>query len=209
MKRSKVTPETALALGKLVLRFGEVNRATFHEDGTTPETDTTHTVMLALIAVAMCPGHLDSGMVAQYALVHDLVESYAGDTNTAFITEAGLRKKEKREKVAMNRIRLEFGDTVPILVEMIEQYERQVMPEARFVRFLDKAMPKITHVLNGCATVGRGRTKKELRAAHSVQLTELLEQYPELIGTEASRLMAGLMSRAEDELKPGTTTAAS
>jgi hypothetical protein len=46
-----------------------------------PESDTDHTVMLALIACALAPivdARLDVGLVAQYALVHDLVEAYAG-----------------------------------------------------------------------------------------------------------------------------------
>jgi hypothetical protein len=34
---------------------------------------------------------------------------------------------------------------------MIYRYEKQVEPEARFVRGLDKCLPKIVHLLDGCA----------------------------------------------------------
>jgi putative hydrolase of HD superfamily len=74
-----------IELAQLCLRFGRVDRATTHEDGQRHETDTDHTVMLGVIACAFassCGLDLDIGKVAQFALVHDLVEAHAGDTNT-------------------------------------------------------------------------------------------------------------------------------
>jgi len=92
--QERISPEPAdvVRLGQLALAFGRVNRITRHEDGTTPESDTDHTVMLGLIACALAERwypHLDRGLVAQYALVHDLVEVYAGDTPTLAIDAAG------------------------------------------------------------------------------------------------------------------------
>lgn len=150
-----VTEEVAasvVALGGLTLAFSRVMRATAKEDGETLESDTDHTVMLGLIATAFAARFepaLDLGKVAQFALVHDLVEAYAGDTNTF-----GARydkkddDKERRERAALDRIHQEFDATLPWLAETIEAYESLTTPEARYVKTMDKVMPKVTHALN-------------------------------------------------------------
>jgi putative hydrolase of HD superfamily len=93
--------------GKMVLTFARVNRVTLHEDGKTPESDTDHTVMVALCACSLAERlypSLDIGKVAQFALIHDLVEVYAGDTNTFNITAKEREEKEKREHESFKRI---------------------------------------------------------------------------------------------------------
>jgi putative hydrolases of HD superfamily len=164
-------------LGRLSLLFGRVNRITFHEDGVTPESDTDHTVMLGLAACALAQevGGLDVGAVAQYALVHDLVEAYAGDMPTlrALSTDQKAEKKA-REHAAFERIMREFGLDLPWIDRTIAGYERQVQPEARFVRAVDKLMPKLTHLLNGCASLRQqGMTLAELQARYDLQEHEL------------------------------------
>ena len=80
----------AVRLAALVLQFGRVNRATFHPDGIRRETDTDHTVMLGVLAAALASRWhtlgLNVGRVAEFALVHDLAEAYAGDTQSFDIT---------------------------------------------------------------------------------------------------------------------------
>jgi len=159
MKVAKTTVDTIVALGKLALQFGRVNRFTYHEDGTTPESDTDHTIMLSLVACAYAAKyapHLDTGKVAQYALIHDLVEVYAGDYMTLRVLTPEI-KKEKREKeeAATKRIEEEFGNEFPWIPETIKRYESLADPEARFVKMIDKIMPKVTHLLND------GQTLKE------------------------------------------------
>lgn len=144
-----------VALGALALRFGLVDRITYHEDGETPESDTDHTVMLGLVACAYAaardPG-LDVGRVAVYALVHDLVEVYAGDTPTLVIDDDERDAKHRREAAALERIRDEFTE-LPWVAETIDAYESGADPEARYVRAADKVMPRITHILNRGATL--------------------------------------------------------
>ena len=92
-----------LGLGGLSLAFGRVERATRHEDGTTPESDTDHTVMLGLIGCSLAPlvcADLDLGLIAQYALVHDVVEVHAGDTNTLRQPDADTKAAKKALEVA-------------------------------------------------------------------------------------------------------------
>lgn len=149
-------PQTLIQLAQLSLSFGRINRTTYHPDGITPESDTDHTVMLGLIGCAFAQItelNLDLGLIAQFALVHDLVEVYADDTCTLGITEAGRREKEVREAIALKKLCEDFGQKAPWLTEMLTRYESLLEPEARFIKALDKSLPKLTHLLNGCRSI--------------------------------------------------------
>lgn len=90
--------EGLIDIGKMILSFAKVNRVTLHEDGETLESDTDHTVMVSVCACALAfklYPYLDVGKVAQYAIIHDLVEVYAGDTNTFNISTEDRHKKEE------------------------------------------------------------------------------------------------------------------
>ena len=67
----------ATAIAQLALRFARVERVTRHEDGVRPETDTDHSIMLALVACDLAPEGLSRPRVAEFSVVHDLVEAYS------------------------------------------------------------------------------------------------------------------------------------
>ena len=106
--------DAVVALCALVMQYATVHRITFLADGVTPESDTDHTVMVGLISCAVAQQlepRLDIGLVAQFSLVHDLVEAYAGDTNTFGGLSAGAHAdKEARESAALARIQTELTD---------------------------------------------------------------------------------------------------
>jgi putative hydrolase of HD superfamily len=160
--------------------FGEVDRATCHPDGR-PEADTTHTVMLGLLTMTVAPQSvvdLDIGLAVQFALVHDLVEAYAGDTVSINLDAEGRQAKDEREAAALTVIQAALPNGV--IPALIVRYEQQEEPEARFVRYLDKIAPKLTHVLNqGTALAGIGIDHTAMRASHAKQGLALREQYPE------------------------------
>ncbi len=139
-------------IGRLVLAFAKVNRATLQEDGSTPESDTDHTVMLSVCACALAEKlykeSLDVGLVAQFAIAHDLIEAYASDTDSFGISETEKKAKDTREHEAFLRIKSEFKHMYSWLPETIERYEALDTKEARFVKLVDKLMSKITHILN-------------------------------------------------------------
>lgn len=173
----------AQALADLALALGDVHRATLTPDGR-PESDTTHTCMVGLVAVGLAHHAdvpLNLGLVAMYALVHDLVEAYAGDTNTAQgLTDQQAADKAAREAAALARLRLDLAAT-PVLVDLIDSYERQLAPEARWVRYLDKVAPKLTHRRNGCAAVRRlGMGLGDVQRSHHLQGDALRRCYPDL-----------------------------
>lgn len=183
-----------LTLARISLAFGRVERATCHEDGRRPETDTDHTVMLGLVACELAPPHLDRAKVAAFALVHDLVEVYAGDTPTLVVTPEVLAAKAEREEAARARLSAELG-AGSWLAETLAAYEAQREPEARFVRLVDKVLPKLTHAFNGCAAALPMTDRAGFVEAHAKQLRKLSAEYPEF--PEALELLRASMLHAE------------
>lgn len=200
------TAAALVDLGDLALDFGRVDRITYHQDGLTPESDTDHTVMLGLIACALADRHfpdLNVGLIAQYALVHDLVEVYAGDTPTLRMPTAEAKaEKQHREHEAWRRIGREFGKTLPWVSVLIGDYEAKATPEARFVKALDKLLPKVTHILNGAVTIHKqGMCAAELAARYETQIGELeayAADFPELF-----ELRSLLVARVLDMVSSG------
>lgn len=136
-------------LARLSLQFGQVDRVTLYPDKKTFESDTDHTFMLGMFACVLqehCAPELDRGKIAEYALIHDFVEVYAGDTVSLGLHDKSA--KEAREHQAFLRIKNEYDATFPWIGETIEKYESLIEPEARFIKVLDKLVPGITHQLN-------------------------------------------------------------
>lgn len=150
--------KTILDIAQLTLLFGRIKRATFHEDGVLPESDTDHTIMLALACIYLAQKYypdLDVNKINNLCLVHDLVEAYAGDTDTFMMLYFDKEKEEQikqdkadREHAALVKIEQDFKNEFPWLIETINEYENLASKEARFVKTVDKILPKITHTLN-------------------------------------------------------------
>lgn len=78
---------------------------------------------------------LDMGKVLRYALAHDIVEAYAGDS--PIYDEASRKTKAEREAAALERIRKELAEFSE-LTSTLEEYEKRADPEAKFVYAADK-----------------------------------------------------------------------
>jgi 5'-deoxynucleotidase YfbR-like HD superfamily hydrolase len=194
---------------RLAMLLGEVKRATSHPDGVTPETDSTHTLGLILICIVLLPTfdeftrreglhRVDRGRLLMMAAVHDLVEAYAGDVNTARpLSKADRALKDAREEAALERIRADL----PVLAEMIGDYERQASIEAQIVHYLDKMTPKIAHALDGGVTVERmGFGLQELKGRHNSQGEQLKKKHP-IIGDLMGPIFFCICGRSEDVLE--------
>lgn len=193
--------EAMIDLGELALAFGCINRtAVYHPDGVTPESDTDHTVMLGWLACAFaarCFPELDLGLVSQFAMVHDAPELYAGDTPTLRITADGLAAKAVREHAALTRLTREFKADLPWFPDTIATYEAQVLPEARFVRGLDKVLPKIVHLLDGATgLVEQGMQRTELIETFARQEQDMAKYVGEF--TELMQLRTLLVDQVLD-----------
>jgi putative hydrolase of HD superfamily len=124
------------------------------------ENDVEHSYMLAMLALAIVNSKqtaLDEHKVVMYALLHDLVEVYAGDVSLYPAPGEKIDRdaKRKREAEALAQLRNEFPEA-ETLFAWIDEYERQEIPESRFVYALDKLQPILNNLLDG------GRSWKEL-----------------------------------------------
>lgn len=133
-------------LSAIIMQYAETYRVTRLVNSGEYESDTDHSFMLGFFACALqqyCAPELDRGKLAEYALVHDFVEVYAGDTVSLGLHDK--KEKEEREHRALLRIKEEFDGIFPWISDTIEKYEAQQEPEARFIKVLDKIMPGFTH----------------------------------------------------------------
>ncbi|MEN9338422.1 MAG: hypothetical protein RI945_147 [Candidatus Parcubacteria bacterium] len=176
-------------LARLSLTFAKTNRVTRHEDGIRLESDTDHTFMLSLISCSLADtfykDKLDIGLVSQFVTVHDLVEVYAGDTDSLVNSSLEAKKeKEQKEHESLERIKNEFGIEFPWIHQTIEKYESQDTQEARFVKLVDKILPKLTSVFNNASAIKIRKTKEEYQVFVDDQLASFnsyIEEFPELL----------------------------
>lgn len=106
------------------------------------ENDAEHSFLLAALGCALAEHldeNLDVGKVSQYALVHDLVEVYAGDTTIWAPTEEHATKAQ-REHEALQHIEKRWR-LFPWVERTIKAYEKFDDPESCFVYALDKIIP--------------------------------------------------------------------
>lgn len=134
------------------------------------ETDTEHTYTLAMTAwfLAQYFDDISGDKVIRYALVHDLVEIYAGDTY-AFADQEQLDTKHEREQKAFAKIKAAWQD-FPEMVTAIESYEARVDRESKFVYALDKIMPPLIIFMD------EGRTWKRQQVTFKLHHDKKSEQ---------------------------------
>lgn len=121
------------------------------------ENDVEHSYSLAMLAWYILDTEqlpLDRDLVFRYALAHDLVEVYAGDTYLYSEDKELLASKPERERLAAERLLAEFPE-VPEMHAAISGYVKKEDDESRFVYALDKMEPFFKCYLDG------GRTWKE------------------------------------------------
>ena len=171
-----------LVLGALSVAFAEVERAPRYPNGDR-ETDVEHSFHLAVSAMELAADfypELDIGLIAQFSLVHDLPEVYAGDVWTFSITDEARAKKEADEAKATERLLKELP---PYMAQLLQRYEEQVEPEARFVRFVDKLLPAIINIMAGDANTFKQDYNldsiEELLSSREGHRQELLTKFPE------------------------------
>lgn len=146
--------QSILGLQDLLIRFRNIPRMVYMPESDERENDVEHSFFLAVMGWQLADQidpSLDTGKIVHYALVHDLVEVYAGDT---FAFGEGADTKEAREAEALERIESEFPE-FPSLTETIHEYEKKEDPESRFVYALDKMLPAIME------TFSQGRVWRE------------------------------------------------
>ncbi len=79
---------------------------------------------------------------------------------------------------ALAKIGEQFGVALPWVTATIEQYDRLNTPEARFIKTLDKVLPKITHALDkGAALREHGVQPGDIDAINGAQYAKIVASY--------------------------------
>ena len=92
---------------------------------------------------------IDVNRSIKIALVHDLVEAIAGDTDASliFLGKKTREEKQKAEINAMEKIsEIAPPKTARVIQNLWQEYEDAITPEAKFVKALDK-IEGINHML--------------------------------------------------------------
>lgn len=127
----------------LLQKFRAVERKILVKESNRYENDQEHSYSLAMLAWYVNDVYklgLNGEKILKYALAHDLVEAYAGDTYFYTTNKKTIVEKEAREAKAFQKIQKEFSHFSE-LGEIIERYEKRKDPESRFIYALDKVEP--------------------------------------------------------------------
>lgn len=155
-KRALITSELPRRVANDIRKIGElsvwlahIERRPTYLSGRS-ENDAEHGFMLAKVGIAIATKYfpeLDPGKVALYANIHDDLEAYTDDIPSLGATVEVMQQKAQREEEALIRMRADFAE-FPQLLKLIDAYELQQEPEARFVKVLDKSMPTVMNLYN-------------------------------------------------------------
>jgi putative hydrolases of HD superfamily len=139
--------ESLLKFFELLNTVQCVRRTVFVKGEERLENDIEHQYQLAVVSwyiIVTEKLSLNVDRTIQYALVHDMVEAYAGDMHFYKRNE---EEKKEREHAAAQRLREEFPEFADMHA-LIAGYERREDPESRFVYALDKLLPIVNIYLD-------------------------------------------------------------
>lgn len=163
------------------------------------ENDVEHSYSLAMLAWYIIESQhlsLDKEKVFSYALAHDLVEIYAGDTYLYSEDKEFLASKPERERLAAERLAGEFPD-VPEIHAAIAGYVTKEDPESRFVYALDKIEPVIKIYLDGGrtwkekkVTLKMAYESKKDKVALSPEIQPYFDEFMEILRKEENKLFS-------------------
>lgn len=131
-------------LQQLVADFSKITRAFKLADTDRPENDVDHSYALAMTCWYLAPKiapELSLEKIFKYALAHDIVEIYAGDT-FVFDQTGAVDTKHERENQALAQLRNEWVDFTE-MTDSADDYMQKANEEAKFVKAIDKILPLI------------------------------------------------------------------
>lgn len=169
-------------LNELAHQYATVKRLTVDRTLTNFETDDSHVVHLAAMALPYAAEYypeLDQSKIAIYCLIHDIVEAYAGDVPSLGASKEVMQQKDIDEANALQRIDAEFREPYPRLVQMIHNYENLADDEAKYVKTFDKLDPGFTHHYSSGSVLTKqlGIKSAAVFHAHVDEVTARIEHY--------------------------------
>ena len=133
---------------KEIDKFKDVKREIFLKDRN--ENDAEHSWHLAMFVILFerdLPEKLDFKKMLKFALMHDLVEIYAGDT--FFFDEEGRKDKKEREEKAAQRLFSQLPeDLANDFFGLFREYEDSETEESKIVHAFDKMHPLLQNLIS-------------------------------------------------------------
>ncbi len=133
---------------KLTQKFRSVVRDVAIRSEQRFENDMEHSYQFAMflwymVSTSALP--YDLNKLLKYALIHDLVETYAGDTPALTSKQSVIDAKSKREEHAFKKIMSEIPEFNE-LEELWNDYKMKKDSESRLVYAIDKVMPVLNEI---------------------------------------------------------------
>lgn len=193
----KTSLDNLLDFVRFTHEIRNIKRAILLENNNRQENDSEHMYQLALVAWFLIESdglRLDKYRAVSIALIHDIVEVYAGDV-PAYAPEYNHPSKAENEREAALKLKRQWP-AFTSLHDLIGDYEKRQTPEAIFIYALDKLLPVVNNYMYD------GRTWKENNLdlnwlmkskvdkidvspeinAYYKQLLKILKRNPELFG---------------------------
>ncbi len=141
--------QNILNFQKLLKKFNLIYRdlSSIHKHSE-PDNDVEHSFRVAMLCWMVIEEYklkYDVNKVIQYALVHDMVEIYAGDKS--IYSKYKQSDKEAKEHKSLMRLKKEFPNLKSIW-KLIETYEKRNDDEAKFVYVIEKLEPVFSIILS-------------------------------------------------------------
>jgi len=142
-------------------KLKQILRRTVLTDGSRRENDAEHSWHFALFAMILreyAAEEIDMRRVLEMAMIHDMVEIYAGDT-FAYDVSANQTKLEREMQAADKLFSLLPEDQAKTYRALWEEYDAEETPDACFAASLDRLQPLIHNYLTGGHTWKLGDVK--------------------------------------------------
>lgn len=177
---------------KEIDKFKEINRVITLPKLNRMETSAEHSWHLAMFIMVYkdyLPKELDYAKMLELALIHDLVEIYAGDTFT-FDYEARKDKKEREEKAAKKLFSILPKELEEKFHYLFDEYENRTSKEAQIVYSFDKLHPMMQ------VTMANGIDWKENKITFEIADKN---KRPKMTNTITKKLYENIIKEAKEK----------
>jgi len=175
-------------ISKIIIELGAISEQLTKEErflvdhiSGRAENDAEHSHMLSriapIIAMRFYP-QLDAGLTSMFATIHDDIEAYVGDTPNHLNSDGVIADKKLRESLGQKQLLKEYSH-IPEYAKLAKDYEAQVIPEARFVRVLDKLMTVIMPFYDNGICTNKYWNVDEFKHYSNAKTERYKAEYPE------------------------------
>lgn len=175
-------------------KLKSIFRQSILADGSRFENDAEHSWHLCMYAIILeeyAPEGVDMLKVLKMALIHDLVEIYAGDTYLYDVE--GNKTKADREMKAADKLYSSLDKQGTELMALWEEFDLCETPEAKFANCLDRLQPIMLNYL----------TKGKMWLKNGVHKSDVLERGYRLVNYGHPAIVEFLNNLLDESVEKG------